>query len=62
MFEARLGQRLFDKSIKGINRTINEQEDSLSISIYYPMCAACQKGMVIMGKGPVVEDQDVRVL
>jgi len=54
VFEARLGQRLFDKSIKGINRTINEQEDSLRT--YYPMCAACQKGMVIMGKGPVVED------
>ncbi len=59
VFEARLDQELFDKLIKGINRTINEQEDSVRI---YPMCATCQKGMIIIGKGPVVEDQDVYIL
>ncbi len=59
VFEARLEQKLFDKLIQRINRVIKDQEDSVPI---YPMCAICQKGMMIIGKDQVVEDQDVYIL
>ena len=59
VFEARLEQKLFDKLILPINKVIKDQEDSVPI---YPMCATCQKGVMILGKGQVVEDQDVYIL
>jgi len=59
VFEAALDGKLFDNLLRRINNEINEQEDSVRI---YPMCAICEKGIMVLGKGHILEDKDVYIL
>ncbi len=59
VFEAVLDQKLFDKLLQRVNSVINDEEDSVRI---YPMCATCETGIMILGKGQVLADKDVYIL
>jgi len=58
VFECILDNALLDKMIARLSKVISE-EDSVSI---YPLCARCEDGIRVFGKGEVTKDEKVYIL
>jgi CRISPR-associated protein Cas2 len=58
VFECILDNELLDKMIARVSQVISE-EDRVSI---YPLCARCEAGIRIFGKGEVTKDEKVYIL
>lgn len=59
VFEARLDKKLLDKLVQKLLEIIEESEDSIRI---YPLCAACETGISILGQGKIMKEKDVYIL
>lgn len=59
VFECLLERELMERMRERIFEVICEAEDSVRI---YPLCAACEKGLIIIGQGEVSREEEVYVL
>lgn len=59
VFECLLDHELLRKMEDRIVRIINEKEDSVRV---YPLCADCEKTIVIFGQGVVCKEERVYIL
>ncbi|MEA3386550.1 MAG: CRISPR-associated endonuclease Cas2 [Thermodesulfobacteriota bacterium] len=59
VFEAKLDKKLLDKLVQKLIEIIEESEDSIRI---YPLCAACETGISILGQGKIMKEKDVYIL
>ena len=59
VFEAKLDKNLLDKLIQKLIEIIKESEDSIRI---YPLCAACETGICVLGQGKIMKEEDVYIL
>jgi len=59
VFEAKLDKKLLDKLIQKLIEIIEESEDSIRV---YPLCAACETGIRILGQGKIMKEEDVYIL
>jgi len=59
VFEAKLDKKLLDKLIQKLIEIIEESEDSIRV---YPLCAACETGISILGQGKIMKEEDVYIL
>ena len=59
VFEARLDKKLLDKLVCKLIKIIKESEGSIRI---YPLCAACETGICVLGQGEVTKEEDIYIL
>lgn len=59
VFECNLDGSLLDNMVARIEKIIAPDEDSVRI---YALCAACERGIVILGTGEVTGEKDVYIL
>jgi CRISPR-associated protein Cas2 len=59
VFECNLDGNLLDEMISRIEKTVDQNEDSVRI---YALCAACERVIQIIGTGEVTKDRDVYIL
>jgi CRISPR-associated protein Cas2 len=59
VFECNLDGNLLDEMIARIQKTVDQDEDSVRI---YALCAACERVIRIIGTGEVTKDRDVYIL
>ena len=59
VFEAKLDKKLLDKLVQKLIEIIEESEDSIRV---YPLCAACETGISILGQGKLMKEEDVYIL
>jgi CRISPR-associated protein Cas2 len=59
VFEAKLDKKLLDKLTRKLAEIIKESEDSIRI---YPLCAACETGISVLGQGKIMKEEDVYIL
>ena len=59
VFEAKLDKKLLDKLTQRLIETIEKSEDSIRV---YPLCAACETGISILGQGKIMKEEDVYIL
>ena len=59
VFECNLDGNLLDEMIARIEKTVDQDEDSVRV---YALCAACERVIRIIGTGEVTKDRDVYIL
>ena len=55
----KLDKKLLDKLVLKLIEIIEESEDSIRV---YPLCAACETGISILGQGKIMKEEDVYIL
>ena len=58
VFECSMDDKLLEKMTQKISKVISDK-DSVRI---YPLCAKCEKGIKVFGRGEVSKDKDVYIL